>query len=248
MAELPARPRAEAAADQPVRGGSVEGEHLTEGLLRPAGCRGGSDATVALQWGYAAGATAQLRCATTAATPGRATIAGTAGSISADPWFLNPERLVVTTSEGEFQIEGERTAYGPQIEGVERCLHDGLLESPLAPHADAIAILELIDQARTDLDVGYPDETWLVGAPCSQALKASMFYGRRSTGVPGSRRRARLRPCYHRPPGLRVAQLPQPRSGRLVLVHPGGGSSAGSGQGRWPRPRPGPWGRLRQGS
>ena len=124
------------------------------GTLSPTG----SDATVALQWGFNSGATAQLRCATTASTPGRATIAGTTGSISVEPWFLNPERLVVTTSEGESRVEGEHTAYGPQIQEVERCLREGLLESPLAPHADTIAILELIDQARADLGVRYPAE------------------------------------------------------------------------------------------
>lgn len=124
------------------------------GTLSPTG----SDATVALQWGYDAGATAQLRCATTASTPGRATIAGTAGSISVEPWFLNPRRLVVTTSEGESRVDGDETAYGPQIEEVERCLRAGLLESPRVPHADTIAILELIDQARADLGVRYPGE------------------------------------------------------------------------------------------
>ncbi|NMM25519.1 MAG: Gfo/Idh/MocA family oxidoreductase [Phycicoccus sp.] len=124
------------------------------GTLSPTG----SDATVALQWGYGSGATAQLRCATTAWTPGRATIAGTAGSISVEPWFLNPGRLVVTTSEGESRVDGEETAYGPQIEEVERCLRAGLLESPRVPHADTIAILELIDQARADLGVRYPGE------------------------------------------------------------------------------------------
>ncbi len=124
------------------------------GTLSPTG----SDATVALQWGYASGATAQLRCATTAFTPGRATIAGTVGSISVEPWFLNPRRLVVTTNEGESRIEGEDTAYGPQIEEVERCLRAGLLESPLAPQTDTIAILELIDQARAELGVSYPAE------------------------------------------------------------------------------------------
>jgi predicted dehydrogenase len=124
------------------------------GTLSPTG----SDATVALQWGYTSGATAQLRCATTALTPGRATIAGTTGSISVEPRFLDPTRLVVTTSEGESWIEGQDTAYGAQIEEVERCLREGLLESPVAPLADTIAILELIDQARADLGVRYPDE------------------------------------------------------------------------------------------
>lgn len=124
------------------------------GTLSPTG----SDATVALQWGYPSGATAQLRCATTARTPGRAVIAGAAGSISVEPWFLNPERLVVTTSQGESVVEGGGTSYGPQIEEVERCLREGLLESPLAPHADTIAVLELIDQARAELGVRYPGE------------------------------------------------------------------------------------------
>jgi predicted dehydrogenase len=124
------------------------------GTLSPTG----SDATVALQWGYASGATAQLRCATTARTPGRAMIAGTNGSISVEPWFVRPERLVVTTGQGESRIEGRETAYGPQIKEVERCLRQGLLESPLAPHADTIAVLEQIDQARADLGVRYPAE------------------------------------------------------------------------------------------
>jgi predicted dehydrogenase len=124
------------------------------GTLSPTG----SDAAVALQWGYDSGATAQLRCATTASTPGRAMIAGTAGSISVEPWFVRPELLVVTTSEGESRIEGGETAYGPQIEEVERCLREGLLESPVAPHADTIAILELIDRARAHLGVRYPAE------------------------------------------------------------------------------------------
>ena len=125
------------------------------GTLSPTG----SDAVAALQWGYTSGAIAQLRCATTASTPGMATIAGSRGSISAEPWFLNPERLVVTTNEGQSRIEGGGTTYGPQIEEVERCLREGLLESPLVPHADTIATLELIDRARADLGVHYPAET-----------------------------------------------------------------------------------------
>jgi len=125
------------------------------GTLSPTG----SDASVAIQWGYASGASAQLRCAVTAWTPGRATIAGTTGSISVEPWFVNPERLVVTANEGgESRVESGQTGYGPQIEEVERCLRDGLLESPLAPHGDTIAILELIDRARADLGVRYPVE------------------------------------------------------------------------------------------
>ena len=105
------------------------------GTLSPTG----SDATVALQWGYTSGAIAQLRCATTAWTPGRATIAGTTGSISVEPWFLNPERLVVTTSEGEsrWKVGARHTARRSRRSNG--AFAQGLLESPLAPHADTIA-------------------------------------------------------------------------------------------------------------
>lgn len=118
----------------------------------------GSDAAVALQWGYASGATAQLRCATTARAPGSATIIGTAGSISVEPWFVQPERLVVTTSAGGSAVHGAQAGYGPQIQEVERCLRQGLTQTPLVPHADTIAILELIDAARDELGVRYPGE------------------------------------------------------------------------------------------
>ena len=124
------------------------------GTLSPTG----SDAVAALQWGYRSGAVAQLRCATTAWAPGRATVIGTTGSMSVEPWFVNPERLVVTTSEGESRVEGEGTAYGPQVQEVERCLRAGLLESSLAPHAETITALELVDRARADLGVRYPSE------------------------------------------------------------------------------------------
>lgn len=125
------------------------------GTLSPTG----SDASVAIQWGYPSGASAQLRCAVTAWAPGRATIVGTAGSISVEPWFVSPERLVVTRNDGdESRMEGEPAGYGPQIEEVERCLRAGLPESPVFPHAETIAILELIDQARANLGVRYPAE------------------------------------------------------------------------------------------
>jgi len=125
------------------------------GTLSPTG----SDAAVALQWGYASGATAQLRCATTGAAPGRATVVGTTGSICVEPWFINPGWLTVTAGEAEFRVEGERRGYGPQIQEVERCLRQGLLQSPVVPHAETIAILELIDQARAQLGVRYPGES-----------------------------------------------------------------------------------------
>jgi hypothetical protein len=58
------------------------------------------------------------------------------------------------------RVEGEQTAHVPQIQEVQRCLRQGLRKSSIVPHADTIAILELIDQARAELGVRYPGEGW----------------------------------------------------------------------------------------
>ena len=55
-------------------------------------------------------------------------------------------------------LAGQGHGYGSEIAEVERCLRAGLLESPLVPHADTIAVLELLDRARADLGVRYPSE------------------------------------------------------------------------------------------
>ena len=122
------------------------------GTLSPTG----SDDIVALQWGYASGAVAQLRCATTAWTPGRATIAGSTGSISVEPWFLNPARLVVTTREGESLVDGWGTASGPQIAEFERCVRRALPLVPLSPPAATVAVPQLIVPERAALGVRHP--------------------------------------------------------------------------------------------
>ena len=51
-----------------------------------------------------------------------------------------------------------RELQSEEIEEVERCLRAGLAESPLIPHADTIAILEILDDARAALGVVYPGE------------------------------------------------------------------------------------------
>ena len=56
------------------------------------------------------------------------------------------------------RVETEPAGYVPQIEEVGRCLRAGLLESPLVPQAETVAILELLDGVRAELGVTYPGE------------------------------------------------------------------------------------------
>lgn len=55
-------------------------------------------------------------------------------------------------------LAGQAEGYGPEIVEVARCLRAGLIESPLVPHGDTIAIMELLDSTRAPLGVRYPTE------------------------------------------------------------------------------------------
>ena len=133
-------------------------EVRTVGTLSPTG----SDETVAMQWMYGDHPGAQLWTAALIHAPNEAAILGTKGWISFLPEAYRPTGLVLHTDSGEVRtpdpLAGNGRGYQPEIEEVERCLRAGLLESPLIPHADTIAILEILDGARAAVGVVYPGE------------------------------------------------------------------------------------------
>ena len=135
-----------------------EPERMTvAGELAPTG----ADATVALQWSYADGATAQLFCSAALGGPFLGVIAGTEGRLQFEGVFHRPSGLTLHTAEGETHYDDPIAGtfgYGPEVEEVARCLRAGELTSPLVPPADTIAIMELLDTARAELGVVYPGE------------------------------------------------------------------------------------------
>ena len=130
----------------------------TMGTLSPTG----ADDTVVLQWAYDGIPRAQLMCSISASVPNEAVVYGTRGWISFAAPIYRPTGLTVHTDERTYQIDdpiaGHGSGYGPEIEEVERCLRLGLEESPAVPHAETIAILEVLDQSRAVLGVTYPGE------------------------------------------------------------------------------------------
>jgi predicted dehydrogenase len=126
----------------------------TTGDLAPTGV----DRTVAMQWSRGDGATAQLFSSSAVSTSCRATVSGTRGWLSLEPTFFMPTTMLVSVDGEVRRVEADPVGYVPQIEEVGRCLRAGLLESPLVPQAETVAILELMDGVRTDLGVSYPGE------------------------------------------------------------------------------------------
>ncbi|MGA7986898.1 MAG: Gfo/Idh/MocA family oxidoreductase, partial [Candidatus Dormiibacterota bacterium] len=133
-------------------------EVRTVGTLSPTG----SDETVAMQWMYGRHPGAQLWTSAPIHAPNAAAIYGSRGWLEFLPEAYRPTGLVVHNADGEYRIEdplaGNGRGYQPEIEEVERCLRTGLLESPLVPQAETIAILEILDAARAAVGVVYPDE------------------------------------------------------------------------------------------
>lgn len=119
----------------------------------------GVDHVVAMQWGYETGAFAQLSCTFAGHAPGRAVISGREGWITIEPHYAkSPERAVVFTGGDVREISLPSRGYEHQIEEVGRCLRAGLKQSPLVPLTDTIGVLEVLDCARIELGVRYPQE------------------------------------------------------------------------------------------
>jgi predicted dehydrogenase len=130
----------------------------TLGTLAPTG----ADDTVTMEWLYRDRPLAQLWCSVSVDAPNEAAILGTRGWIRFEPKAHRPTGLTVHSGGDEYRVAdplaGRGNGYGPEILEVERCLREGLLESPLVPVADTIAILEILDGARAALGVIYPNE------------------------------------------------------------------------------------------
>lgn len=135
--------------------GQPETVHVM-GSLAPSGV----DHVVAMQWGYDSGATAQVYVTTRAPGPSRAVIVGTRGYVEIDPPFHGAASATVVRDGGEPErIERPHRRFAHEFEEAARCIRAGELESPLVPHADTIGILQILDAARSELGVRYPQET-----------------------------------------------------------------------------------------
>ena len=120
------------------------------------------DETTSIIFEYENGAQATLTTCISAAGPVTATVTGTYGRIEIDSPFYNQTSFKVYNQGGEViqsydeKIEG----IGRQYQGLhlEKCVAEGVLESPTMSLTETVEIMQVMDALRAQIGVSYPSE------------------------------------------------------------------------------------------
>ncbi len=122
----------------------------------------GVDEQTALIFGYKGGQLALLSCAVRLDTPQEAIIMGTEGSIRiASPWWV-PRSFSIVKPDKAVEVVNlpfEGNGYNYEANEVARCINAGLLESPVMPLDESLALMRTLDAARAQMGLVYPMET-----------------------------------------------------------------------------------------
>lgn len=119
----------------------------------------GVDATTSVVLRYASGAHAVLTTTLAARSGNPAVIHGTDARIEIDGWFYTPTSFRVIARDGAVleTFTSPEVGGGLQYEAAEvgRCLRAGLLESPLLPLDETVAIMAVLDEIREQIGLDY---------------------------------------------------------------------------------------------
>lgn len=116
----------------------------------------GADASAALHLAWDDGRAASLVCTLAGVSPCRAVITGTGGSIEVVPPFHHPTRLVVRRNGAdpeELELAPTGRGYAHQVLEVQRCLAQGLAESPVMPLDDTLDVMWVLQEALDQLGI-----------------------------------------------------------------------------------------------
>ncbi|WP_433082908.1 Gfo/Idh/MocA family protein [Dactylosporangium sp. CA-052675] len=107
---------------------------------------GGVDENTGMLLGYDSGAIAALTCSLLGDTARTGTVTGTLGRIDVRRDFFHPHGFTLWRQgeTEEFDLPYEGKGYQFEAAEVQRCLREGLLESPLIPLDETLDILRLL--------------------------------------------------------------------------------------------------------
>ena len=119
----------------------------------------GVDESASVLLNYDEGETALLVSAIRLNTPHEAVIYGEEGSIKLSPYWCG-DTILLNNKDGTQEIQLPFENGGFQFEAMEAmsCLDKGLLESPIMPLDETLAIMKTLDKIRYDNNLRYPFE------------------------------------------------------------------------------------------
>src|SRR3954470_2935964 len=119
----------------------------------------GVDGTTSMLLRYPSGAHAVLTTTLAAASANPAVIYGTEARLEIDGTFYVPTSFRVVSRDGEVleTFTSPQEGRGMQYEAAEvnRCLRDGLTESPLLPLDESLEIMGVLDEVRAQIGLDY---------------------------------------------------------------------------------------------
>jgi predicted dehydrogenase len=119
----------------------------------------GVDGTTSMVLRYPSGAHAVLTTTLAAASANPAAIHGTEARIEVEGTFYVPTNFRVVSRTGEvletFTSPQEGRGMQYQAAEVNRCLREGLTESPLLPLDESLAIMGVLDEVRAQIGLDY---------------------------------------------------------------------------------------------
>lgn len=121
----------------------------------------GVDSQISMIFDYANGAQAMLNATMLNRTAISGVISGSKARLEMDGFFFAPTTMRLITRDGDVkQYPNTYQGLGLREEAVEfaRMVRSHEIESPLAPHAMSLEIMELMDAIRAKIGVRYPSE------------------------------------------------------------------------------------------
>ncbi|MCB0490154.1 MAG: Gfo/Idh/MocA family oxidoreductase [Cyclobacteriaceae bacterium] len=121
----------------------------------------GVDSYCAMLFDYANKTQALLDCTLEADTPTEAYIYGSKGHIKIHNRFHHPEKLSLYRNKElvqEIEIKHSGFGYLHEIEEVNHCIKNNLIESPKLPHAMSSNLVSVMDQVRREIGLVYDSD------------------------------------------------------------------------------------------
>jgi predicted dehydrogenase len=118
----------------------------------------GIDLQTAFSLQHQGGGISSCACSLTAATPNQMAISGDLGHILLHPRFHQVKTLTVTLTDGSsrtVQCPPLGNGYAHQAIEVMRCIRAGLLESPVMPLDETLALMGVLDTIRAQIKLSY---------------------------------------------------------------------------------------------